>query len=131
MAKTIEEICKDLAEWQKENQKERNILLIAGHKNNIQININGSKVLACVASSIESIPKVEDLVTEAMDLVNRYRREQRQKITEAFASPNHATSAVGTISADRNAWNERAVGRPGATPRIKKEDEKDRENRKI
>ena len=80
MAKTLDEVSKDLYEWQKENPKKRCVLLIARDEdNNIQIEIQGNKVetITCVASAIESIPKVEDLVTEAMNLANRYRREQK------------------------------------------------------
>ena len=58
---------------------------------------------------------------------------KRQKITEAFANPNHASAAVGTIRADVILGNERVVGHPMATltENGKQKDEKDRGNRKI
>ena len=80
MARELKEITAELKEWQEENPKERCLLFIAGFEEpKLHTNIKGNKgdVLTCLASAIESIPKVEDLVTEAMDLVNRYRREQK------------------------------------------------------
>ena len=80
MARELKEIIAELEEWQEENPKERCLLLIAGFEEaKIHTNVKGNKgeVLAYVASSIEANPKVKDLVTEAMDLVNRYRREQK------------------------------------------------------
>ena len=68
MGKTIEEISKDLQEWQKENQKERNALLIVGYKNNIQIDIKGSKVLTCVASAIANSIETRKLIHSAVYL---------------------------------------------------------------
>ena len=80
MARELKEIIAELEEWQEENPKERCLLFIAGSgEAQFHTNIKGNKVevLSYVASAIESIPKVEDLVTEAMNLVNRYRREQK------------------------------------------------------
>ena len=63
MARELNEIIAELEEWQNENPKERCLLLIARLKEaQIHTNIKGNKgeVLTCVASVIESIPKVED-----------------------------------------------------------------------
>ena len=78
MAKAIEEICKDLAEWQKENQKERNVLLIAGYKNNIQININGSKVPTCVALAIANSIETRKLIQSAVYLAGGNPEEEEE-----------------------------------------------------
>ena len=80
MARELKEIIAELEEWQEENPKERCLLFIAGfEEQQFHTNIKGNKgeVLGYVALAIECIPKVEDLVTEAMNLVNRYRREQK------------------------------------------------------
>lgn len=75
MAKTIEEICKDLTEWQKENSEERSVLLIVGYKNNIQIDIKGSKVLTCVASAIANSIETRKLIHSAVYLAAGHEEE--------------------------------------------------------
>lgn len=79
MAKTIEEICEDIAEWQKKNHKERSVLLIAGYENkNIQINIKGVKgeVLTCVASAIADSTEIKKLISSALYFANCNTQEE-------------------------------------------------------
>lgn len=79
MAKTIEEILKDLKEWQKENQKERSVLLIAGNEDkNFQVNIKGNKgeVLTCVASAIANSIETRKLIHSAVYLAGANPQEE-------------------------------------------------------
>ncbi len=79
MAKTIEEICKDINEWQKENPNERSAFFILGHENNdILIKTIGSKcdVVTCVASSIADCAEIRELITLALELGNKHKKEE-------------------------------------------------------
>lgn len=80
MAKTIEEILKELDEWVDENP-ERSVMLITGNEEeDIYVKQKGTKaeVVTCMASAIESNPKVEEITTAAMDIVKKYRRDKQK-----------------------------------------------------
>lgn len=81
MAKTIEEIVKELNEWVNENSAERSVMLIAGdEEGNIHVTQMGKKreVATCVASVIESYPDVENLITKSLDIVKEYRKDKQK-----------------------------------------------------
>lgn len=80
MAKTIEEILKELDEWVGENP-ERSVILIAGNEEaNVIIKQRGmeAEILICVMSAIESDSKVEKIITDSMDVVKKYRRDKQK-----------------------------------------------------
>jgi hypothetical protein len=79
MAKTIEEIFEELNEWQKENSKERSVLLIAGYENkDIKIKAQGNQgeIISCVASAMTDCAKITELITSALFLMGKNNTEE-------------------------------------------------------
>ena len=60
----------------KETSEERNVLLIVGYKNNIQIDIKGSRVLTCVASAIANSIETRKLIHSAVYLAGGTPQEE-------------------------------------------------------
>lgn len=82
MAKTIEEILKELDEWVDENQAERSVMAIVGeNKETTAVITRGRrvKVLTCMASAINGCPEIEEAMTIAMDIAKEHRKEKQQK----------------------------------------------------
>ena len=80
MAKTIEEIFKELNDWQEENP-ERSVMIIAGtEEEDIFVKQKGKKseVLTCVASAMENSPEVEEQITKALDTLKKYRKDKQK-----------------------------------------------------
>jgi hypothetical protein len=80
MAKTTGEIFKDLDEWIDENP-ERSVMIIAGaEEEDIVVKQRGKKseVVTCVASAMENIPEVEELITKALDILKEYRKDKQK-----------------------------------------------------
>lgn len=81
MAKTIEEIYKELTEWQKENPRERSIVAIAGYEDmNIMVKSMGdtNEIVTCVASAMENSSEVEEQITKAQDILKKYRKDEQK-----------------------------------------------------
>ena len=82
MAKTIEEILKELDEWVDENQAERSVMAIVGeNKETTAVITRGRrvKVLTCMASAINGCHEIEEAMTIAMDIAKEHRKEKQQK----------------------------------------------------
>lgn len=82
MAKTIEEILKELDEWVDEIPEERSVMVIAGKEaGDVTVRAKGmnGEVVTCLATAIETCPEVEEDVTKAMDIVKEYRKEKKQQ----------------------------------------------------
>lgn len=78
MAKTLEEIIKELNEWADENSAERSVMLITGdEEEDIHVTQKGKKseVVTCVASAMEYLPEVENLITKSLDIITEYRKD--------------------------------------------------------
>lgn len=81
MAKTIEEIYKELTEWQKENPRERSIVAIAGYEDmNIMVKSMGdtNEIVTCVASAMKNSSEVEEQITKAQDILKKYRKDEQK-----------------------------------------------------
>lgn len=82
MAKTIEEILKDLQEWQEENQKERCVLLIAGYENeDISLKAQGNKanILTCVASAMADSDDFRNLIISTLEHLIKYESQEEEE----------------------------------------------------
>ena len=81
MAKTIEEICKDLREWQEENPKERGVLLIAALEDrNIMAAVRRpkQKVINNIASALVKNMHVAEAISHAFKIALEYTNEKEE-----------------------------------------------------
>ena len=81
MARELKEIIAELREWQKENPKERSILLIAGlEEDNIMSTIGGPKhdVVGNIASELVKNRVVTEVISQAIRIALEYANEKEE-----------------------------------------------------
>ena len=82
MARELKEIIAELKEWQKENPKERSILLIAGlEEDNIMSLIGGPKqdVVENIASEFVKNRFVNEAISQAIRIALEYANEKEEE----------------------------------------------------
>ena len=82
MARELKEIIAELKEWQKENPKERSILLIAGfEEDNITSLIGGPKqdVVGNIASELIKNRVVTKAISQAISIALEYANEKEEE----------------------------------------------------
>ena len=82
MARELKEIIAELKEWQKENPKERSILLIAGfEEDNITSLIGGPKqdVVGNIASELIKNRVVTEAISQAISIALEYANEKEEE----------------------------------------------------
>lgn len=82
MARELKEIIAELKEWQKENPKERSILLIAGlEEDNIISTIVGSKqdIVGNIASELIINRVVTETISQAIRIALEYANEKEEE----------------------------------------------------
>ena len=81
MARELKEIIAELKEWQKENPKERSILLIAGlEEDNITSTIGGPKqeIVENIASELIKNRVVTEVISQAIRIALEYANEKEE-----------------------------------------------------
>lgn len=82
MARELEEINAELKEWQKENPKERSVLLIAGlEEDKIWSTIGGPKqeIVENIASELIKNRVVTEVISQAIRIALEYANEKGRK----------------------------------------------------
>ena len=80
MAKTIEEILNDFSEWQKANDKERCVLLIAGYEEDNDLSsITGLKqeIVGNIATKLVQERDVTEIISQAIRIAFEYANENK------------------------------------------------------
>lgn len=81
MAKTIEEISKELSEWQKENPGVRSVLMIAGYEeDNIRTTVGGPKqeLVGNIATELVKNRIVIEAISKAIGIALEYANEKEE-----------------------------------------------------
>lgn len=80
-ARELKEIIAELKEWQKENPKERSVLLIAGlEEDNIMTTIGGPKqdIVENIASELVKNRVVTEAISQAIRIALEYANEKEE-----------------------------------------------------